>query len=1243
MLVVCLILSAAALSAQPNRITGRVDASRTRALQGSLHHLAQPQFDRGAVDPAMPMRYMMLLVKPSGTQQAALDRFLADQQNPSSPQFHKWLTPEQFGGRFGLSASDHSKVVAWLASEGFTIDESARGRNWVAFSGSAGQVSKSLHTSIRRFEVNGETHFANNSEPSVPEALSDVVGGITGLHDFRPQSMARIITQLPPDFNSGTVHYLAPEDWATIYDVGPLSQAGIDGTGQSIVVVGESDVLASDLSTFRTRYNLPANPPKMILYGGADPGYNGAELEGNLDLEWAGAIAPKATIYYVYGADAFAAMVYAVSQNLAPVITVSYGECEVNDSASYYRPVAQQANAQGITILNSSGDSGGAGCDQQGSEPLAARGRSVDFPAVMPEVTGVGGTQFVEGAGTYWASTNDANGGSALSYIPEAAWNESGTSGIGASGGGVSNLYSRPVWQTGPGVPNDNFRHVPDISLSAAGHDGYLVYYVGGLDVVGGTSCSSPSMAGILALLNQYQVSKGYQAKAGLGNINPQLYRLAQSAPAAFHDIVNGTNVVQCAQGTPDCLTGQIGYSTGPGYDMATGLGSIDANNFVTQWNTATNAVTITLAASAAKGTLNDTDQLTATVTAASGSATPTGTVNFAYAGLSGGIPLGSAALSGTPPTASVTIPLSIFQATGTFTVSAQYSGDAAFSAGGVSTKIQVTNPLTGAAILVSGPSAVWPPPPPYTGLSWQTTLILREAAGVPAKVTGLTIDGLAQPLAQYFPSTDIPASGTLSSTFNFTGLATPVTRVFGFTGIDVTGQTWARRISVDYYSLPEWDNFNLAATPLVVTQNTTADPACQWAVQLNADDVGGFLRIITGLYAGDVYMLPQVPSIFGTTRLNAFADIQGTMCFGGITPPVTIPIEMDLSNGNIAEVTVTLTGPPANPTKLSATPAAIAMQPSGSPFTTATLTVGIADQTQAWSASIFPANRTTGWLTASPLSGVGPGQITLIANGSGFEQGAYQATIILQSANAIPQTITVPVMFVMGASASGPAIGSVVDAATYQAGGAPGMVASVFGTNLTTTTLLASARPLPYSLGGLTATVNGMPAALMYVSPTQVNLQIPYEASAGPAVLGITNTNTGQAAGFAFPLAPAAPRIFNDGSGNANPTVSVPQGGAFAVYVTGTGEVSPALKSAYSPTAGTPLASLPKPLLPLSATVGGVPAFIQFVGITPGLIGTMQVNLRLPASVPAGVQPVVITVGGVASPPVNVTVTAAP
>ena len=316
----------------------------------------------------------------------------------------------------------------------------------------------------------------------VPDAVADIVQGFLGLDNFRLKSYARIVPLGPggaaPKYSRGELHALAPEDLATIYNISPLYQAGFDGAGQSIAVVGQSAILLSDIRAFRTRFNLPANDPKIILYGGADPGFNGAQVEGNLDLEWAGAVAPKATLYYVYGASALTAITYAVNQNIAPIISISYGNCESFYSPTYYRSVAQQGNVQGITFLSASGDSGAAGCDPQGSNPFATRGRIVDFPSVLPEITAVGGTQFVEGFGNYWSSTNSPNFGSALSYIPEQVWNESDISeGLLSSGGGSSLYYPKPAWQNGPGVPDDNVRHVPDISLTAAAHDPYLITY----------------------------------------------------------------------------------------------------------------------------------------------------------------------------------------------------------------------------------------------------------------------------------------------------------------------------------------------------------------------------------------------------------------------------------------------------------------------------------------------------------------------------------------------------------------------------------------------------------------------------------------------------------------------------------------------------------------------------------------------------------------------------------------------
>ena len=1236
--LVCLLCGAAfqAAAAPHDRVTRPVDPGRTRAVRGNLNRAARPPFDMGAADPRMQMEYIMLLVKPSEAQQAELDALLADQQNRTSPLFHRWLTPEQFGERFGLSSADQARVAAWLASEGLTVTETARGGNWIAFSGSAGAVSKALHTPIHRFRVGGEDHFANATEPSVPEALADVVGGFLGLDDFHPRPFARLASNvvLAPDYNSGSSHYLAPEDFATIYDVAPLYAGGIDGTGQSIVIVGESAISLSDLRAFRKRYNFPANDPMLIPYTGTDPGFNSAQIEGDLDLEWAGAIAPNASLIYVYGPSAFAAMTYAINRNLAQVISVSYGTCEIDASPSVIRAMAQQANAQGITIVNSSGDSGAAGCDSQGSEPLATRGRMVDFPAVLPEVTGMGGTQFVEGSGKYWSPTNSPALGSAVSYIPEAAWNESTPSGLIATGGGASLFYSKPTWQTGPGVPADNVRHVPDISLSAALHDAYLVTYMGANIAVGGTSASAPSFAGVLALLNQYQVMQGFQAKPGLGNINPQLYRLAQTVPEAFHDVASGGNVVPCAQGSPDCLTGSFGYAAGSGYDMATGLGSIDANVLVTQWNTQASAVTVTLA-SPPQVTLNDMVSATAVVSPAGGSGMPTGSVSFS----ANGIPVGTAPLvSGAAQnTADITFPVYRL-GVGLFPLSAVYSGDSTFNSGGTLTPLLITAPTKVAAIVPSGPSIVWANGPDAQGPTWQTTLSLREAAGVPARITGFSIDGMAQRLEQYFPSPEIPASGTVRTSVVFRNLATPLTRTFGFTGVDAAGQTWSRQISVDYFGAPASPNFNLAATPLVVTQNPAADPACQWAVPVRVDDLSGYPATVTALWAGAVNLTSQVAAIFGTTRLEAWGSFAGTICFSGITPPASDYIEVDLSTGVIQEVAVAFAGPPAAPVKISATPAKVSMAaPVANSGELITISLDVSDKTQPWTAAIYPANRTTAWLSVAPLSGTGPGKIGVTASGEGFEPGVYKAEIVIQSPNATPQSISVPVMFVWGASSPGMLITAAVNPATYRAVVSPGMLLSVFGYNLASTTMTASRNPLSYTLGGVRATVNGVAAPLIYVSPNQLNLQVPYTVGAGPAVLGIDNN--GQIAGFAFQIAPSAPGVFADPQGNLLPQASAPENTVATLYVNGIGEVSPALRTAFSPSAATAPVNLPKPALPLSVTVGGAPAFLQFAGIAPGLVGVAQVNFTVPLSIPPGPQPVVVTVGGVSSPPVNLMV----
>ena len=515
--------------------------------------------------------------KLSATQQKALHELLEDQQNASSPNFHRWLTPEEYADRFGISRNDIGKISSWLESEGFSVDSVARGRSWIAFSGMAEQVQHTLHTEIHRFRVNGELHYANVASPVIPIALADVVSGFEGLNDFVPKASPR---QRPLETLPDGSHTLAPDDLATIYDITSLYKAGIDGTGQKIAISGQSQLKLSDIKAFRTKFNLPDRVPQVILVPKlVDPGFAGlSEVEADLDVEWAGAIAQNATIIYVYSQDVISAVEYVIDQNLAPVLSLSFGLCEwayPAVSLAILRKVAQQASAQGITWLAGSGDNG-AVCDYEG--PIAQNGSSVSPFASIPEVTSVGGTEFDDQQGTYWNATNGPNGGSALSYIPETAWR--------GSGGGVSSFYPKPVWQAGPGVPAGNYRSVPDVALTASVIIPYRIVSEGSEILVGGTSASTAVFAGVVGLFNHYLVSKGIESQPGLGNISPMLYHLASTVPGAFHDITTGSNLVPCAAGSPDCSGGFLGYKAGPGYDRVTGLGSPDVAKLIHNWST---------------------------------------------------------------------------------------------------------------------------------------------------------------------------------------------------------------------------------------------------------------------------------------------------------------------------------------------------------------------------------------------------------------------------------------------------------------------------------------------------------------------------------------------------------------------------------------------------------------------------------------------------------------------------------
>src|ERR1017187_1637243 len=435
--------------AQPNRILSRIDNARPVTLAGRVHPLANAGNDVGAVDSSFPLS-LTLLLKPSAGQQSSLEQLLQDQQNPASASFHQWLTPEQYADRFGASASDTAQIVAWLQAQGFTVDPVSRSRTFLTFGGTSAQVQATFGTAIHRYRVTGELHYANAGNPKIPAALSSPVAGFRGMNDFHPKP--RLVKTPQSQWTTGAgQHQLAPDDFATIYDIAPLYSAGINGAGQKIAIVGQSALYRSgaDVTKFWNQFGLTsATLVQTLTSPRENPGVVQGDVdEASLDAEWAGAVARNATIVFVYSTDVFKSAQYVVANAVAPVLSMSYGNCEMNDLVDLpvNRQLVQQANAEGITWLAAAGDSGATDCDYQVA--VAEGGLGVDVPGSIPEVTSMGGTSFNEGSGSYWNSGNSSTSESAKSYIPETTWNESAVNGgILSTGRGASAYFPQPAW-----------------------------------------------------------------------------------------------------------------------------------------------------------------------------------------------------------------------------------------------------------------------------------------------------------------------------------------------------------------------------------------------------------------------------------------------------------------------------------------------------------------------------------------------------------------------------------------------------------------------------------------------------------------------------------------------------------------------------------------------------------------------------------------------------------------------------
>jgi hypothetical protein len=715
-------LSALAQSPAKPLITQNIDETARVALDGTVHPLAQPGDDQGAVPDSFPAQRILLLLNRPADREAALESFLVDLHRHDSASYHQWLTPHQFGDSFGPADSDVQTATAWLTSHGLRVSRVTGSKQFIEFSGTAGQIRDAFHTEIHQFNVQGATHYANASEVSVPAALAPLVRGVSPLNNFRAKphvqiagtaqyfpSTKKTIPQwtMPNPFGTTNpyAYAVAPQDFVTQYDLAPLYQALINGGGQTIGIIDDSNIDISLVSAYQLLFKLTSNLPQVVIDGG-DPGTlisTGSEVESYLDVELAGAIAPSATVnlYIADGSDLedpiILAATRAVEDNQASVLSISWGECEWflgNAGNQLWDGLWQQAAAQGQTVLVSAGDDGSQ-CEYGFT--------GVSGIASTPWNVAVGGTDFyysdyaTGGASvpTYWNQTNTTSLGSLKAPLTEQAWNDPygldvisnglQRNEIYAGGGGPSACstgtgypnpcisgYIKPSWQTGPGVPVDGVRDLPDVSLFASNGANLSAWAICGYEgectpgtdssvgilLTGGTSASAPAMAGIMALVNQ---KYGRQGQA-----NYTLYRLAQQQPAAFHDITLGSNMVY----------GTTVYSAGTGYDLATGLGSVDAAVLVNDWGSVTDQPTnTTLSLSAPSITHGTVVTATASVAPTLGTGSPIGNIAILTNSVlpasqaQGNYPLIGGRASGN---------LSSLPG-GTYKVSADYAGDGSF------------------------------------------------------------------------------------------------------------------------------------------------------------------------------------------------------------------------------------------------------------------------------------------------------------------------------------------------------------------------------------------------------------------------------------------------------------------------------------------------------------------------------------------------------------------------------------
>ena len=764
---------------QADRVLTKAGNAMT-ALRGHVPAWAQPSnLSATPVDSAAPLR-VILLLRRSPAAEAAFEQLLADQQTPGSAVYHQAVTPEQVGELYGPTMHDIQAVESWARSEGLTVGSLSPTHTTLELSGATSAVESALRVHLSNYNTARGLRQAPDAEPQLPAQLAPVVAAIGGLvaEDAQPQFTG-----------SKGNHFITPADFATIYDVTPVYNAGNTGAAvgskaQHVAILGDSDAKLSEVQAYFAGIGSYQPSYNTFFADGTDPGYTMGEGEAELDLERVLGTAPGTTVDFVVGNTIYDAASYAVNTLKDPIVTVSFGTCEANltpAEQTFWTNVWMMAAANMTSVFVSGGDAGADACDMHDMQADAQQKRAVNgFASTMYNVA-VGGTEFNDTANPtqYWSTTNDpSTKASALGYIPESAWNDpvdttANTTTpylVRAGGGGASQYVTKPSWQVGPGVPNDGHRDMPDVAFSASDvNDQYYVCQrddnctvasqsIPGTFVAygsGGTSAAAPSMAAIGALLNT-------AAGAPQGNLNPIIYRLANSAVASqiFHDVTLAssgftscdlTTPSKCNNSTPGMNSlqgGQQGYAVGPGYDQATGWGSLDVANFIKA--AVQPATSLGISPSATAVSTSQTITVAATLTAASQSlAAPTGAVQFYVNGTASGSPVMLS--NGAATSAAIGFP-----SAATYMITATYSGDALYlpSTSAASTILVSAQPPS--FTLVASPSSLSFTSGATTGNSSTVTISAANDYAGSVALTCAISTGMAanQPTCAVSPST---------------------------------------------------------------------------------------------------------------------------------------------------------------------------------------------------------------------------------------------------------------------------------------------------------------------------------------------------------------------------------------------------------------------------------------------------------------------------------------------------------